>query len=110
MGEVPQIIVPRPGGETKPYESPKEHWEQVCDEIYGSHDEVANTFHVHDPDWANHPFGIQNIADQNMFLFSLMTGKKTERNQTVGFWTVVGLVFALSQMAWIFGPVVLRRW
>jgi hypothetical protein len=80
----PEIIIPRPEHRgTKPYETPGEHWEEVCDKIYGSHELPVTIQHEHDAKWDTRFWSIQNVVDQ-------------DKGNTFGFWTVIGWLLFLS--------------
>ena len=88
MVELPQIIIPRPGGQQKSYETPGERWEEVTQEIYGSADLPITTHHVHDPHWDHRLFSVQNARDQ----YEL---------KRFGFWTIIWALFVLSDLGWL---------
>jgi hypothetical protein len=87
--EIPQIIVPRPGGTAKPYETPAEHWEELCDEMYGSHELPQNIRHEHDEHWDRRFWSIQNAHDQ-------------WESKHFGPWSVIAAVFLLMDLTWYF--------
>lgn len=89
MAEIPQIIIPRPGGATKPYETPGERWEEVTLEMYGSADLPATIRHKHDPEWDNRFWSVQNARDQSEF-------------KKFGFWSIIGVIFLLMDLSWYF--------
>lgn len=87
MVEVPQIIIPRPGGATKPYQTPGERWQEVTQEMYGSAELPTTIHHEHDPEWNNRFWSIQSAHDQ----YEL---------KKFGFWTIIGVLFLLSDLTW----------
>jgi hypothetical protein len=89
MTELPQIVIPRPGGEARPYKTPDKRWEEVTREMYGSSELPDSIHHRHDPVWNERFWSIQNAHDQS-------EGKK------FGFWAIIGIIFVLMDMTWYF--------
>lgn len=90
MPELQQII-PRPGEirPDKPYRTPDQRWEEVVDEIYGDHAEPQNLTFEHDARWDHRLWSVQNAHDQS-------------RLKRLGFWSVVGVMFLLADLGWVF--------
>lgn len=97
MSELQQII-PRPGEirPDKPYRTPDQRWEEVCDEIYGSHAIPENLQFDHDPYWDRQFWSIQNARDQA----SLFMGPTAGRPHRFGFWTFIGLLMVAGDLGW----------
>ena len=87
MTEVPHIIIPRPGEVSRPDIAEHEHWEDVCDDVYGVHDLPENIHFIHDPFWQTKFWSIQNAHDQYEF-------------QRFGFWSLMGVIFMAMDLMW----------
>jgi hypothetical protein len=74
--------------ELRPYDTPEERLEEVCDEIYGSHALPKNIYFIHDPKWNTRFWAIQNINDQ-------WNGK------SIGFWTIIGMIFMYADARFV---------
>jgi hypothetical protein len=100
MSEV-RHIVPRQGGELRPYKTPDEHWREVTEEIYGSAELPETTQHMHDPEWDRRLLSIQNANDQTNAIFAAfgMVPRST-RPMRVGFWSVIAVLFVASEAMW----------
>lgn len=105
MSELQQII-PRPGQirPEKPYRTPDRRWEEVCDEIYGSHALPENLQFESDPQWDQRFWSIQNAHDQAGFATAMMPGVPFDgkrRRYRFGFWSVIGLLMASGDLGWL---------
>lgn len=105
MSELQQII-PRPGEirPDKPYRTPDQRWEEVSDEIYGSHELPENILFDHNPVWNRRFWSIQNIRDQTLF-FAIPTldlSGGPPRPRRFGFWSVVGFLMLAGDLGWLF--------
>ena len=102
MSELQQIIPQPAASVVRPYQTPDERWQEVCEEIYGSSEFPQTIHHQHDEHWDDRFWSIQNANDQAVSLMAWLPGLDAKpHRRRFGFWSLIGLLMVVGDIGWI---------